>query len=63
MDPGLQALAPVPAQYLMTVAMSSVYRDVGHQLLPVPLALLVIAGWLVAAWVLGRRLFDTRDVM
>jgi ABC-2 type transport system permease protein len=62
-DPGLQALAPVPAQYLMTVSMSSVYRDVGHQLLPVPWALLVIAGWLAAAWAAGRRLFDSRDVM
>ncbi|MFB7741219.1 ABC transporter permease [Streptomyces sp. NPDC056132] len=63
LDPGLQALFPQGAKYLMTIAMSSVYRDGKPELLSEPLALLVIAGWLAAAAFLARKLLTSRDVV
>lgn len=62
-DPGVQALAPEAAQYLLTIAMSSVYQDVKPDLLPVPWAFAAIAGWLTAAWFAARRLLTTRDIV
>lgn len=61
-EPALQNVLPGASKYLITIAMSSVYRDVGHDLLPVPSALLVICGWLGIIAIVGRRLFDHRDV-
>ncbi|KUN84426.1 ABC transporter permease [Streptomyces griseoruber] len=61
-DPGLQRLAPKAASYLFTIALSSVYRDVGHTLLSPQTALLVIAGWLAAAGCAAYRLLRVRDL-
>ena len=61
-DPGLQQLAPKASGYLFTIAMSSVYRDVGHTLLSPQAALLVIAGWLAAAGFAAYRLLRVRDL-
>ncbi|WP_329196458.1 MULTISPECIES: ABC transporter permease [unclassified Streptomyces] len=62
-EPGLQELAPQVAKYLPTIAMSSVYLDGKPELLSVPLALLVLAGWLAAAGTAARRLLLSRDVI
>ncbi|MCG7528885.1 ABC transporter permease [Streptomyces sp. OfavH-34-F] len=62
MDPGIQRLAPEAASYLFTIAMSSIYRDVGHVLLSPQVALLVIAGWLAAAGFAAYRFFRVRDL-
>ncbi|OEJ26164.1 hypothetical protein AR457_18455 [Streptomyces agglomeratus] len=61
-DPGVQQLAPDVAKFLLTIAMSSVYRDAKPDLLSVPVALLVIGGWLTAAGFAARKLLFTRDV-
>ncbi|MCX5376681.1 ABC transporter permease [Streptomyces sp. NBC_00091] len=62
-EPGLQELAPQVARYLPTIAMSSVYLDGKPELLSVPLALLVLAGWLAAAGTAARQLLLSRDVI
>ncbi|MGW7415703.1 ABC transporter permease [Streptomyces sp. NPDC054863] len=62
-DTGIQALAPEFAKYLLTIAMSSVYRDVKPDLLSVPLAFAVIAAWLAAAYYAAHRLVRTRDIV
>ncbi|RSS57985.1 ABC transporter permease [Streptomyces sp. WAC07061] len=62
-EPGLQELAPKAAAYLPTIAMSSVYLDGKPELLSVPLALLVLAGWLAAAGTAARQLLLSRDVI
>ncbi|MEU1186924.1 ABC transporter permease [Streptomyces sp. NPDC005859] len=62
-DPAVQALVPDAGKYLMTIAQSSVYRDMKPELLSTPLALLVIAGWLAAAGLLARKLLTARDVV
>ncbi|MFI2431560.1 ABC transporter permease [Streptomyces sp. NPDC018693] len=62
-EPGLQQIAPKPAAYLPTIAMSSVYLDGKPELLSVPLALLVLAGWLAAAGTAARKLLLSRDVI
>ncbi|MFI5765326.1 MULTISPECIES: ABC transporter permease [unclassified Streptomyces] len=61
-DPGLQRLVPEVSKYLLTIAMSSVYRDVKPDLLSLPWAYAVIAAWLAAAFVAGRHLVRTRDI-
>ncbi|GHC51257.1 ABC transporter permease [Streptomyces cinnamoneus] len=61
-DPALQRLVPDVGKFLMTIAMSSVYRDGKPELLSEPIAFLVIAGWLAAAWFGARKLFLTRDI-
>lgn len=62
LDPALQRLVPDLAKYLLTIAMSSVYRDVHTDLLSPGIALLVIAGWLSAAGFAAHRLFRSRDI-
>ncbi|MCJ1678472.1 ABC transporter permease [Streptomyces sp. APSN-46.1] len=62
-EPGLQALAPQVAAYLPTIAMRPVYLDGKPELLSVPLALLVLAGWLAAAGTAARQLLLSRDVI
>ncbi|MEV7545209.1 ABC transporter permease [Streptomyces sp. NPDC089915] len=62
-DPGVQELAPKAAKYLPTIAMSSVYLDGKPELLSVPLALAVLAGWLAAAGLTARKLLLSRDVI
>ncbi|MFJ5546909.1 ABC transporter permease [Streptomyces sp. NPDC093225] len=62
-DPGVQALAPDVAKYLLTIAMSAVYHDAKPDLLPVPWAFAAIAGWLTAAWFAAHRLVRTRDII
>ncbi|MFI2032950.1 ABC transporter permease [Streptomyces buecherae] len=62
LDPSLQRLVPDVAKYLLTIAMSSVYRDVHTDLLSPGTALLVIAGWLGVAGLAAHRLFRSRDI-
>ncbi|MFD7028523.1 ABC transporter permease [Streptomyces sp. NPDC059917] len=62
-EPGLQQIVPEVAAYLPTIAMSSVYLDGKPELLSVPLALLVLAGWLAAAAVAARQSLLSRDVI
>lgn len=62
-DPALQRLVPDAAKFLLTIAMSSVYRDGKPELLTVPLACLVIAAWLGAAGLLARKALLSRDVL
>jgi ABC-2 type transport system permease protein len=61
-EPALQRLVPPVGKYLMTIAMSSVYRDRHTDLLSEPVALLVIAGWLLAAGLAARALVLNRDI-
>jgi len=61
-EPALQRLVPPVGKYLMTIAMSSVYRDPHTDLLSEPVALLVIAAWLVAAGLAARALVLSRDI-
>ncbi|MFD6417506.1 ABC transporter permease [Streptomyces sp. NPDC060194] len=61
-DPGVQALVPEAAQYLLTIAMSSLYRDVKPDLLSLPWAYAAVAAWLTAAWFAARRLLTARDL-
>ncbi|MER5629674.1 ABC transporter permease [Streptomyces nitrosporeus] len=61
-DPGLQRIVPEAAQYLLTIAMSSIYRDVKPDLLSLPMAYAVTAAWLAAAFFVARRLVRTRDI-
>ncbi len=61
-DPGLQRLVPDASSYLFTIALSSIYRDGKPELLSVPIAFLVIAGWLVVAGFVGRKAFLSRDL-
>lgn len=62
LDPALQRLVPDVAKYLLTIAMSSVYRDVHTDLFSPGTALLVIAGWLGVAGLAAHRLFRSRDI-
>lgn len=62
-DESLLRLVPTIGRFTMTIAMSAVYRDGKPELLPVPVASVVIAGWLVLAGLLGYWLFRTRDVL
>ncbi|MEY9997765.1 ABC-2 type transport system permease protein [Streptomyces sp. V4I8] len=61
-DPALKRLVPDEAKYLLTVAMSSVYRDGAADLLSPQTALLVIAGWLAAAGYAAHKLLHSRDI-
>ncbi|KOT80914.1 hypothetical protein ADK70_27070 [Streptomyces rimosus subsp. pseudoverticillatus] len=61
-DPALVRLIPEVGKFLMTIAMSSVYRDGKPELLSEPVAFLVIGGWLAIAWFGARKLFLTRDI-
>ncbi|MGW0184971.1 ABC transporter permease [Streptomyces sp. NPDC003362] len=61
-DESLLRLVPDAGRFTMTIAMSSVYRDGKPELLSVPVALLVIGGWLALAGFVGRRLFTRRDL-
>ncbi|WP_269858696.1 ABC transporter permease [Streptomyces sp. RPT161] len=61
-DPALQRLLPSVGKYLMTIAMSSVYRDDKTGLLSEPIALVVIAAWLAVAAVAARKLLASRDI-
>ncbi len=55
-------LIPEVGKFLMTIAMSSVFRDGKPELLSEPVAFLVIGGWLAIAWFGARKLFLTRDI-
>ncbi len=61
-DPGLQRLLPAGAEYLFTIALSSIYHDTRPGLLTVPLALLVVLAWLGGLTWLARRLFLKQDL-
>ncbi|WNI16176.1 ABC transporter permease [Actinacidiphila sp. ITFR-21] len=63
LDPYLHDWIPSVGKYLLTVAMGSVYLDTDSDLLPVPVALAVIAAWLAGAWYLAQRLVRRRDVL
>ncbi|MFE9404850.1 ABC transporter permease [Streptomyces sp. NPDC006530] len=62
LDPALSRLVPSGGKYLMTIAMSSVYRDDKTTLLSEPFALLVIAVWLAAAGFAAKKLLAIRDI-
>ncbi|MEV8535708.1 ABC transporter permease [Streptomyces sp. NPDC051211] len=62
-DEALLRLLPEAGKFTLTIAMSSVYRDGKPELLSVPLALLVIAGWLALSGFAARKLFLSRDVI
>ncbi|MFK0181830.1 ABC transporter permease [Streptomyces xanthochromogenes] len=62
LDPALSRLAPSVGKYLMTIAMSSVYRDDKPDLLAEPFALLAIAVWLAAAGFGAKKLLAVRDI-
>lgn len=61
-DPGLQRLAPEVAQYLFTIALSSLYGDQKPVLLGAGAALACVAAWLAGTGVLAGRLFASRDI-
>lgn len=62
-EPGLQRLFPTQAQYLFTIALSALYRDVNTPLLTVPVAAIVAAAWLALAGFFAVTLFRDRDVV
>ncbi|BFO21399.1 hypothetical protein SHKM778_77870 [Streptomyces sp. KM77-8] len=62
-DESLLRLVPSVGRFMLTIAMSSVYRDGKPELLSVPVALLVIAVWLAVAGVVARRVVLRRDVL
>ncbi|MFF4426713.1 ABC transporter permease [Streptomyces sp. NPDC001549] len=61
-DETLFRVLPAVGKFTMGIAMGAVYRDAKPEMLSIPLALLVIAGWLVLAGWAARRLLVTRDV-
>ncbi|AQT73056.1 ABC transporter permease [Streptomyces sp. fd1-xmd] len=61
-DETLFRVLPAVGKFTMGIAMGAVYRDAKPEMLSIPLALLVIAGWLVLAGWTARRLLVTRDV-
>lgn len=62
LEPYLLRAVPEVAKYTMSIAMSSVYLDGKPELLAVPAALAVIAGWLAVTGLAGNRLLAARDV-
>ncbi|MER7660631.1 MULTISPECIES: ABC transporter permease [unclassified Streptomyces] len=61
-DETLFRVLPAVGKFTMGIAMGAVYRDAKPEMLSIPLALLVIAGWLVLAGYSARRLLVTRDI-
>ncbi|GAA1092578.1 ABC transporter permease [Nocardiopsis metallicus] len=62
LEPYLLRAIPEVAKYTMSIAMSSVYLDGKPELLAVPAALAVIAGWLAVTGLASNRLLAARDV-
>lgn len=62
LEPYLLRAVPEVAKYLMSIAMSSVYLDGKPELLSVPLALAVIAGWLAVTGLISNRALAARDL-
>ncbi|MFF9980360.1 ABC transporter permease [Streptomyces erythrochromogenes] len=61
-DETLFRVLPAVGKFTMGIAMGAVYRDAKPEMLSIPLALLVIAGWLVLAGYGARRLLVSRDI-
>jgi ABC-2 type transport system permease protein len=61
-EPALARLVPALGQYLPTVTLGAIYHDARPDLLPVPAAVLVFAGWLAAAGLAAHFLLRTRDI-
>lgn len=61
-DPAVQQVVPEASSYLLTIALSALYRDGKPELLDIPWALLVVLGWLAAAFLLARWRLLTHDV-
>ncbi|WP_328861970.1 ABC transporter permease [Streptomyces sp. NBC_00306] len=61
-DETLFRVLPAVGKFTMGIAMGAVYRDAKPEMLSIPLALLVIAGWLALAGYSARRLLATRDI-
>ncbi|OZF36874.1 hypothetical protein CH294_10825 [Rhodococcus sp. 14-2483-1-1] len=61
-DPALQRLIPDFARYLVTIAMSSLYRDGKPELLSIPVAAAVLLGWLAVLGFCARTSFRSRDI-
>ncbi|MFF5502533.1 ABC transporter permease [Streptomyces roseolus] len=61
-DETLFRLVPSVGRFTMGIAMGAVYRDGKPEMLSIPLALLVIAGWLALAGFVARRLLVSRDI-
>lgn len=61
-EPAIQRLVPDVAQFLFTIALSSVYRDGKPDLLPVGAALGVCAVWIAGLGLAARTSFFRRDV-
>lgn len=61
-DPGLQRIAPDVAKFLFTIALSSIYRDVLPDLLPLALGALVAIAWVVGLGFLAWTRFTRKDV-
>jgi hypothetical protein len=61
-DPGLQRLVPEFAQFLFTIALSSIYGDEKPVLLGVWAALACVLGWLAVTGFAASRLFAARDI-
>ncbi|HEY8979827.1 MAG TPA: ABC transporter permease [Streptomyces sp.] len=61
-EPAVQRLVPEAAQFLFTIALSSVYRDHRPDLLPVGAAVGVCLLWIVLFGVIARTRFLRKDV-
>jgi ABC-type transport system involved in multi-copper enzyme maturation permease subunit len=61
-EPALARLVPALAQFLPTVVLGAIYHDARPDLLPVPLAVLVFAGWLAVAGFAAHFLLRSRDI-
>lgn len=61
-EPGLQRIAPDVAKHLFTIALSSVYRDVLPNLLPLAIGALVAVAWVAGLGFLAWTRFVRKDV-
>lgn len=61
-DPGLQRIWPEATNGLFTISLSSLYLDPKPELLPIPLAALIAAAWVIAAVVFGSWRFFRKDL-
>jgi ABC-2 type transport system permease protein len=61
-DPGLQRIWPDVAKYLFTIALSSVYRDVLPDILPLAAGAAVAVAWVVVLGAVAWTRFNRKDV-
>ncbi len=62
LDPGLQRIWPDVAKYLFTIALSSIYRDVLPDILPLAAGAAVAGAWIVVLGAIAWTSFSRKDI-